>query len=216
MDNEVKNEKQMLSILNKCYGLALNGLPKTESVYEIADNYKSKYPESNEKAAKELVKWQIVKCGTSGFLTGFGGLVTLPVAIPANVSSVLYVQLRMIASIALIGGYDLQDDSIQSLVYLCLVGTAINDVVKQAGITIGEKIAIATIKKKISGEVIKKINQRVGFRLVTKFGEKGIINLAKLVPIVGGGVGAAFDITSTKIIAENAIKIFLKGEISDE
>lgn len=214
MGDNIKDEKQMLSVLDKCYNFALNGLPKTESVYELADDYKSKFPDSNEKAAKELVKWQVAKCGTSGFLTGLGGLITLPVAIPANVGSVLYVQLRMIASIARIGGYDPKDDSVQSLVYLCLVGSAINDVVKQAGIKIGEKIAINTIKKKISGEVVKKINQRVGFRLVTKFGEKGVINLAKLVPVVGGGVGAAFDVTSTKIIAKNAIKVFLKGEIS--
>ena len=38
------------------------------------------------------------KCAASGFLTGFGGFLTLPINVPANLSSVLYVQLRMIAA----------------------------------------------------------------------------------------------------------------------
>ena len=36
-----------------------------------------------------FISWQVAKCGTSGFLTGLGGLITLPVAIPANIASVL-------------------------------------------------------------------------------------------------------------------------------
>lgn len=32
--------------------------------------------------------------------------------------------------------------------------------------------------KKIPGTVLTKINQKVGFRFLTKFGEKGIINIA--------------------------------------
>lgn len=39
--------------------------------------------------------------------------------------------------------------------------------------------------KKIPNEVIKNINQKVGFRLLTKFREKGVINLGKCIPLVG-------------------------------
>jgi len=208
----IQNEKQAISVLDKCYNLTLKGLPTFETVEELAQDYMSKYPNNVEKASKELVKWQIVKCGTNGFLAGLGGLIALP-AIPINVGSVLYVQLRMIASIAYMGGYNPSDDAVKSLVYLCLTGSAISDVAKQAGIKIGEKIAENTIRKKISGEVMKKINQIVGFKLVTKAGEKGAVNLIKLVPLVGGGVGATFDSVTTKIIAKNAENVFLKGVI---
>lgn len=44
---------------------------------------------------------------------------------------------------------------------------------------------------------------------MTKFGEKGIINLAKLVPVAGGGVGALFDLVATKAIASRAKEIFI-------
>ncbi|MDK2586621.1 hypothetical protein QOZ83_12185 [Romboutsia sedimentorum] len=39
--------------------------------------------------------------------------------------------------------------------------------------------------KKIPNEVIKNINQKLGFRLLTKFREKGVINLGKCIPLVG-------------------------------
>jgi len=132
--------------------------------------------------------------------------------LPANITSVLYVQIRMVAAIANIGGYDVHSDEVQSIVYLCLTGNSIKDVAKTAGITFSSKFTIAMIKK-IPGTALTKINQKVGFRFITKFGQKGIINLGKSVPIVGGVIGAGFDITSTTVIANNAINVFIKGTI---
>lgn len=99
----------------------------------------------------------------------------------------------------------------QTLVYVCLTGTAISDVVKQAGIKIGKKTLTVALKK-LSGTALVKINQRVGFRLITKFGEKGVVNLGKMIPLAGGVIGGAFDVASTSVIAKNAIKLFIKGE----
>jgi len=52
------------------------------------------------------------------------------------------------------------------------------------------------------------LNRRVGHRLVTKAGEKGVINLTKLVPLVGGPIGAAVDGVSCKTIAGYAMRTF--------
>ena len=140
-----------------------------------------------------------------------GGLITIPVAVPANVSSVLYVQLRMIASIAHIGGYNPNDDEVRTLAYLCLTGSAMSDIVKGTGIKIGQKLTTNLIKK-IPGTVLTKINQKVGFRLLTKFGEKGAVNLVKMLPLVGGVIGGG-DVVGTKIIANKAYSVFVKGII---
>jgi hypothetical protein len=199
--------EQMQKVLATCYEKALNGLPTSKGVTEFAKEYQAKY-KTPQIAADELVKNQILKCGTSGFVTGFGGLITLPVTIPANVGSVIYIQLRMIAAIAYLGGYDPQDDAVQTMIYLCLVGEAISDVVKQVGIKVGNRIALNSLKK-LPGKVLIKINQRVGMRLFTKFGTKGVINLVKVVPVVGGLVGAGIDVVSTQQIAKQAIKMFI-------
>ena len=162
--------------------------------------------------ARELIKQQLLKCSASGFITGFGGLLTLPVTVPANVASVLYVQMRMIAALAAIGGYDVHSDEVQTLVYLCLVGSSLTDVVKSTGIKIANKVTTNMLKK-LPGAVLTKINQKVGFRLLTKFGTKGAVNLVKVVPVAGALVGAGIDYGSTKLIADKAYNAFLLGKI---
>lgn len=202
------NEEQMVTILDDLYGKALNGVPKvSRPVEQLARDYLHKYA-TVEEAAKALVNNQLVKCGTSGFLSGLGGAITLAVTLPANITSVLYVQIRMIAAMAYMGGYDLSSDQVQTLVYACLTGSAVSDVMKQTGIKVGEKVAVSAINK-IPGKVLTSINQKVGFRLVTKFGSKGVINLVKIVPVAGGVVGGAFDVGTTKIIAQNAYRMFI-------
>jgi hypothetical protein len=207
--DEILSSQQMMDILDSCYDKAMFGIPKvSKSVDDLAADYINRY-DSAEKAANALIRNQVVKCTTSGFLTGLGGLITLPVAVPANVSSVIYVQLRMIAAIAKIGGYDTNSDQVQTLVYACMAGQAIGDVLKGTGIKFGTKIATSTVEK-ISGAALTRINQAVGFRLVTKFGETGLINLGKLVPVAGGIVGGGFDLVTTNIIAQNALKMFIE------
>ena len=124
-------------------------------------------------------------------MSGLGGIVVLPVAIPANIASVIYVQMRMNASIA-------------------HISQSVTELTKQTGIQIGLKVGQAQIKR-IPGAVLTKINQRVGFRWVTKFGEKGIINLGKMVPLLGEVIRGSVDAVSTKVIASAAQKTFKPG-----
>lgn len=205
------DKNKMLKLLDACYDKALSGLPTSESVYSLADEYCKKYSDPKV-AAKKMCNVQVVKCGTSGFITGLGGLITLPVAIPANVASVIYVQLRMIATVAKIAGYDPSDDQARTMAYVCLTGSAAADIIKKAGINIGEKITVNAIKK-IPGAALTKINQKVGFKLITKFGEKGAVNLVKLLPVVGGVVGGGIDVLGTKAIAKVANEMFIEGKI---
>jgi hypothetical protein len=200
-------ESKMTQVLDWAYEKAVNGLPGTDTAVELAESYLSKNS-SVEKAIDSLIRWQNAKGATSGFLTGLGGLITLPVAIPANVASVMYVQIRMIATIAHMRGYDLKDDQVKTFVFLCLTGQAATDILKQSGLKFGMALAKEAIKK-IPGEVIKAINKAVGFRLVTKFGQKGIVNLGKAVPLVGGVIGGAFDGIGTNTIGKTAKKVFV-------
>lgn len=206
------DEKRMLTVLDELYGKAINGLPKvSKPIEDLAKDYLEKNS-SPEIAAKELIKYQIAKCGASGFVSGLGGALTLAVTLPANVTSVLYIQLRMIAAIAYMGGFDIQSDQVQTIAYACLTGSAVSDILKQTGIKVGQKIAVSAINK-IPGKVLISINQKVGFRLLTKFGTKGVVNLVKLVPVAGGIVGGTIDVGTTKIIANNAYNIFINKEL---
>lgn len=205
-------QDQMMDVLNSLYLKMNDGLGKvSQPISEMADDYLKKHP-NLEDASKSFINYQIAKCTTSGFITGLGGLITLPVAIPANISSVLYIQMRMIAGLAYMGGYDINCDQVQTLVYACLAGVSVDQVLKQTGIKLGVKLGNSLVKK-IPGQTLTKINQKVGFRLVTKFGTKGVINLGKALPVVGGIIGGGFDFAETKVIAIRAYNLFIKNDL---
>lgn len=207
---ELISQEDIMKILDACYARTMQGIPKISlPVEQIAIEYMDKYSTA-EIACREMIKNQIIKCTTSGFLTGFGGIITLPVALPANITSVLYVQMRMIACVAYMAGLDLNSDEAQTFIYACLAGVSINNVLKQVGVKFGVKLANNLIKK-IPGKVLTKINQKVGFRFVTKFGTKGLINMGKLVPGVGAVIGGSLDFIETKAIADRAFKWFFEG-----
>jgi uncharacterized protein (DUF697 family) len=116
----------------------------------------------------------------------------------------------MVSAIAHMGGYDLKSDQVKSMVYLCLVGTASIDILKDVGIKVGTKFTNNLIKN-MSMETIKSINKKVGFLLVTKAGSTGVVNLTKMVPLLGGVVGGTFDSITTNAIGNIAKKTFLSA-----
>lgn len=204
------SQEEIMQLLDKLYDQSVQGIAKVSPpIEELANNYLEK-DKNIETAAKKFIKFQIAKCTTSGFVSGLGGLITLPVAIPANVGSVMYVQMRMIACLAYMGGYDTDSDQVQTLVYACLAGISLDQVLKNVGIQFGTKVTMSLVRK-IPGTVLTKINQKVGFRFLTKFGTKGLINIGKAVPIVGGVISGGFDFAETKLIANRAYKMFIEN-----
>ena len=205
------DEKSMLKVLDWTYETTINGIPGQKTIEELAADYLKH--DDIETAISKMITYQTSKAGISGFVTGFGGILTMPVTIPANITSVILVQMRMIATIAYMRGYDLKSDQVQTFVYTSLTGTSVADIAKKAGIIIANKMATGVIKK-IPRKVLTKINQAVGFRLVTKFGTKGAVNLGKMVPIAGALIGGVVDTASTQIIAKNALKTFTSKGIN--
>lgn len=202
----------MVKILDISYDKALNGVAGMKGAADLAADYMAHGGEL-EAQVDALIKNQIIKCGTSGFLTSLGGFITLPVALPANVASVIYMQMQMqmIAAIARMGGYDLHDDRVKTLVIACLCGNEVKEILKQAGIQIGKKLTERAVQK-ISSALIVRINRAVGFRLLTKFGTKGAINLSKAIPVIGGLIGGGVDAYSTKVIGNKAKELFILGQ----
>ncbi len=201
------NKSMLTSALNFTYDKAVNGLPGCDTAEQMASNYMR--PDlSVRQEANRLIRWQNTKAGTSGFVNGLGGIILMPATIPANITSVMYVQVRMIAAIAIMGGYNIHDDRVKTLVYACLCGNAAKDILKDASIKFGTKLTQQAIRN-ISTQALANINKAIGFRLLTKFGEKGVINLGKAVPLVGGLVGASFDLATTNKVGNIARDTFL-------
>ena len=198
----------IIKTLNWSYDKAINGVPGMGTAEDLANDY-LKTKDSLENQIDSLISMQDIKAGTSGFLTGLGGLITLPLTLPINITSVVFVQIRMIAAIAYMCGHNIRSDQVKTLIFVCLTGNSAVDILKDIGIEAGKKIFLAQLKA-LSGPIIVKINQRVGLRLAAKFSEKGMINLGKTIPILGGLLGGTIDAISTHTIGKIAKKVFYK------
>lgn len=193
---------------------AFEGIGPLSSSTELAEEYRidQDYPD-NDARVRALIRWETAKNFTSGFLTGLGGLVTLPIAVPAALGASWLILARMVAAIAVIYGHDLREDRVRTMVLLAVVGDGAKEVLKRAGIHVGRKLTERTISQ-ISGKTLIEINKRVGFRLVTKAGERGVVNLMKAVPLAGGVVGGGFDAAICRQVGRVATKLFRPTPVS--
>lgn len=195
------------STLDWLYDRVINGIAGLESAQALANAYQHTHP-NRQDCVNALIRGQNIKAGASGFITGLGGLMTLPVTIPLNMTSVLFIQIRMIAAIALLSGHSLKDDNVKTCVYLCLCGNTTKDILKNLGIQLGTRLTRQLLGQTSSG-VIRHINRSVCVKLMAQIGQKGSINTIKLIPLFGGLIGGVFDSITTDIIGNMARDIFI-------
>lgn len=100
-------------------------------------------------------------------------------------------------------GYDIRSEEVRSVVLVTLLGSAGAAVVADLGAQLGTKAAFAALSR-LPGRVLIEINKKVGFRLLTKFGTKGAINLGKFIPIGGGLLSATVNIATMRAVGQFA------------
>ena len=81
----------------------------------------------HEAAVDSLVMQHVGLAGAQGFLTNLGGLLTLPVALPANLAGLAVVQMRMIAAIVHLRGYDVDDRRVRVALTMAMLGANFTD-----------------------------------------------------------------------------------------
>ena len=192
--------------LTWAYKQALSSHGPIDGAIELAESYRGRHS-SPRRDANALIRWQTAKAAGSGFITGVPGLPAMPITLPANSTSVLFIQIRMIAALAHLGGYDLHDDRVKTLCFACLCGNAARTILREAGVEIGKQMAVSALKR-LPGRTFIEINKKVGFRLLTKFGAKGVINAGRAIPLLGGLVGGGVDAAWTKAVGNQARNVF--------
>jgi hypothetical protein len=146
-----------------------------------------------DRAIHEVIENHVRYAGAQGFVTNLGGLATMPVAVPTNVTGLALVQCRMIAGIAHLRGYDLTDPRVRNGVLVCMLGEdAVRELVRAERIP-APPMALATalaydpsLDRLISAEVASDLVQRVA-------GKKLAGAAARRIPLVGGLVGMGTD-----------------------
>jgi len=198
----------VLDLVNKILSLGVDGVGPLKGAAQLADEHMAQYRDPDV-AINKLIATHTRMVAATGFATGLGGLITLPVTVPTDVAVFYALSARCAAAVAYLRGHDIDSDEVRSVVLLTLLGSAGAVVVLELGVKVGEKTAMAALKT-LPGKVLIEINKKVGFRLLTKFGQKGAINLVKFVPLVGGVVGAGVNTAAMRTIGVYAKKNFPK------
>jgi hypothetical protein len=189
-------------------GKGLGGVGPLSSAENLATEYliDQSFATHDERVGS-LINWETSKNFTSGFITGLGGIITLPVSIPAALGASWLIQARLAGAIARIYGHELKSDRVQTMILLSLAGDAAKDAMKGMGIKLGTKLTQKAIDQ-IPGRALVEINKRIGFRLLTKAGQRGVVNFSKAVPVVGGFVGGTMDAVVCRYVGRTAKKLF--------
>lgn len=187
-DNDTSPQEKLLSWI---VDVGINGFGLLPSAESVAEDHRAK-TKTVEDAIESVIAWSTAYAAGTGFVTGLGGIIALPITIPVSMATSYALGANTAAAIAVLRGYDISSQQVRTIVLGCLLGEAGEVLLRNAGIQIGNQV-LKNVISQIPGKVLIEINKKIGFRLITKAGEKGVINLMKLVPIAGGVVGAGMD-----------------------
>jgi hypothetical protein len=157
-------------------------------------------------AIGSLVDAHVKLAGVQGFVTNLGGVITMTLTVPANVSGLALLQCHMIGGIAHLRGYDLADPRVRNAVMACMLGPdTVKRLVKKRTLP-SSPMAIATapahdptLDDRIAAEVAGELLARV-------VGKRSAAAVSRRMPILGGGIGAITDGYLTFQVGQYAAK----------
>jgi hypothetical protein len=150
-----------------------------------------------ERAVHEVIENHVRYAAAQGFVTNLGGLVTMALTIPTNITGLALIQCRMVAGIAHLRGYDLDDPRVRNAILCTMLGEdVVTSLVKKRKLP-APPMALATapihdahLDTLISAEVAAELVTRVA-------GKKLAATVGRRVPIAGGFIGLGADAYTT-------------------
>ena len=194
-----------MSVLNKIIDSSINGVGPFESAYVLSEKYKSYNYKSTKEMCKSMIKWETLKAFNSGFLCNLGGLITLPITIPTNITANMLLQTRLAAAIAVSYGLDVRDERIRQIILFSLLGNSAQSVVKDFAIQVGVKSFKNIFASNIPYASFIKISEKIGLKILAAFNQQGFKLFTKAIPIVGGVIGGSLDGIKSVAVGNAAI-----------
>jgi EcsC protein family len=181
------------NFVRQAFDRAVDGFGPLRGAADSADKKLAVHDGNVDKAVRDVVDSHVQLAGAQGFVTNLGGLITMPLTIPANISGLALLQCHMVAGIAHLRGYDLGDGRVRNAVLACMLGEdTVQSLVKRRKLP-SSPMAIATapaydpeLDRRIAAEIASELIGRVA-------GKRTAAMIGRRVPVVGGGIGAVTD-----------------------
>ncbi len=149
-----------------------------------------------------------MKAGGIGTICSLGGFPAMPITMPGDMYMTFRIQARMVLAVAYIYGWDVRDDDIATNILLLMCGSAGISALKKLGVKIGQEYTKRFVAKHVKKEMVKQLKQLVSRKIITKAGEKKIVNFTKLVPLVGAPIGGVLNYFGTLDVGRTALKFY--------
>lgn len=194
------------ALVERLVDAGIDGIGPLEPATKVADQARGRHARLDD-ALDDLVSGHAKLAAAGGFITGLGGFITLPVALPANVAGFYVIATRMVAGIAHLRGYDVSRPEVRSAVLLTLVGADSKSLLQRAGISPVGKITDLALGR-LPAPALMVLNKGIGFRLLSQVGKKGLSRLGRGVPLAGGFIGGGLDWWLLRKVADSARREF--------
>lgn len=181
------------SFLREALHRAIDGVGPLPSAADAAERQLREHKGRPQRAVRAIVDDHVRYAGAQGMLTSVGGAFTAMVTIPTNITGLALIQLRMVAAIAHLRGYDLEDPRVHNALLACLLGEEKVDALVRARKIPAPPMALATAPQH-DPEIAKVLSAEVTSELVTRVaGKRAAVAVVRRVPVVGGVVGMGVD-----------------------
>ncbi len=196
------------SFVRQALDKAIDGVGPLRSAADAATSHLVDAHGDVERAITTFTRRHVALAGAQGFVTNLGGVATVPVSVPANVAGVTLLQAHLVAGIAHLRGYDLDDPRVRNAILAAMLGhDKVRELVKHKSLP-STPMGLATasvhdamLDKLIAGELTAELFART-------IGRRAVTLLARKVPGVGGVVAGGTDAYQTHQIGEYAATEF--------
>lgn len=195
-------------VLRQVLEVAIDGYGRLPGAKTAAARHLQRHGGSVDDAIDAVIAHHVRLASAQGFVTNLGGVAAMPVSIPANLTGVAVVQIRMVAALAHLRGYDVDDNRVRTALVMCLLGP--EEVAERIsrGSLPTSPMAIATapvfdalLDHRVAEAVVAELASRIG-------GKNVAVAITRRVPLLGGGISAVLDAVSTRQVG-----IYAKSEL---
>lgn len=159
---------------------------------------------STEQAVDAIIADHTRLAAMHGFVTGLGGFIVLPVAVPANVLGFYTLAARMVAAVADLRGHDIASTDTRLAVLAALTGDDIGRLLGRAGIVLPAGGVTSAWLRRMAPSTTAMINKAIGMRLLVGTGGRALVRLGRAIPMAGGVIGGSIDAAMIRSIARHA------------
>lgn len=200
--------KKALEVFNAAVDRGIEGLPPLDSSWELAVRYLEdrSFP-SDDLRVEALIRRESRKNAFCTAVTNLGGVMTLPLAIPANAYASFAYQARLAAAVALVYGRDIRSHKVRVMVGLSMAGRRAVDVLKTLGVRFTTML-LERSAAQLSEKVLADIGTGVGVRMLAQGGEQAAGILLKAVPVASAVVCGAIDWNYCRAVGRVSRDIF--------